>query len=138
MISCHTPDLTISRLGHRSTFIRQAANLWQYKQLVHQRLIQALGADQQDLYLMDGFPMPVCGFKRAPQARVFQGSASFGCSATQLGTFYGFRGHLLISAQGAVLGLAVTPANRDERDVLNSSWVLKECGSAIKGISAQV
>jgi hypothetical protein len=105
-------------LGHRSNFIRQAANLWQYKQLVHQRLIQALAADQQDLYLIDGFPMPVCGFKRAPQARVFQGSASFGHSSTKLGTFYGFRGHLLISAQGAVLGLAVTPANGDERDVV--------------------
>jgi len=51
-------------LGHRSNFIRQAVNLWQYKQLVHQRLIQALAADQQDLYLIDGFSMPVCGFKR--------------------------------------------------------------------------
>jgi len=32
-------------LGHRITFVRQAANLWQYKQLVHQRLIQSLAAD---------------------------------------------------------------------------------------------
>ena len=99
-------------------YIRQAANLWQYKQWLHQRLIQALGADQQNLYLMDGFLMPVCGFKRAPQARVFQGSARFGRSATKLGTFYGFRGHLLISAQGAVPGLAATPANVDERDIV--------------------
>ena len=124
-------------LGHRSTFIRQAANLWQYKQRMHQRLIQALAADQQNLYLMDRFPMPVCGFKRAPQARGCQGSASFGRSATKLGTFYGFRGHLLINAQGAVLGLAVTPVNVDERDVLNSSLVLKACCSAIKAISAK-
>jgi len=90
-------------LGHRSTFIRQAANLWQYKQWLHQRLIQALGANQQDLYLIDGFPRPICGFKRAPQARVFQGSASFGCSATKLVTFYGFRGHLSSPLKGLSL-----------------------------------
>ncbi|QZZ20440.1 IS982 family transposase [Leptothermofonsia sichuanensis E412] len=106
------------KLGHRSTFVRQAANLWQYKQLLHQRLIESLEADQQTLYLVDGFPMPVCGFQRAPQARVFQGFASFGRSATKRGTFYGFRGHLLNNAQGVVLGLALTAANVDERDVV--------------------
>lgn len=105
-------------LGHRSTFIRQAANLWQYKQLLHQQLLQDLAAQQGDLYRVDGFPMPVSGFKRAPQAKVFQGLASYGSSATKLGTFYGFRGHLLINAQGVILGLEVTPANVDERDVV--------------------
>lgn len=58
-------------LGHRSTFVRQAANLWQYKQLLHQRLLDELGATQGDLYRVDGLPMPVCGFKRAPPAKVF-------------------------------------------------------------------
>ncbi|MGF1461488.1 MAG: IS982 family transposase [Leptolyngbyaceae cyanobacterium] len=107
-----------SRLGHRTTFVRQAANLWRYKQLLHQQLLQDLGAQQGDLYRVDGFPMPVCGFKRAPQAKVFEGLASFGSSATKLGTFYGFRGHLLINTQGLVLGLEVSPAHVDERDVL--------------------
>jgi len=105
-------------LGHRTPFTRQAANLWHYKQLLHQKLLQELAAQQGDLYRIDGFPMPVCGFKRAPQAKVFAGIASFGCSATKLGTFYGFRGHLLINAQGVILGLEVTPAHVDERDVV--------------------
>ncbi|WP_008318896.1 IS982 family transposase [Leptolyngbya sp. PCC 6406] len=105
-------------LGHRSTFARQAANLWRYKQLLHQQLLQELAAQQGDLYRIDGFPIPVCGFKRAPQAKVFEGLASFGSSATKLGTFYGFRGHLLINAQGIILGLEVTPAHVDERDVV--------------------
>ena len=105
-------------LGHRSSFARQAANLWCYKQQLHQHLLQELNADQSDLHRVDGFPLPVCGFKRATQAKVFEGLASFGCSVTKLGTFYGFRGHLLISAQGVVMGLAVTPAHIDERDVV--------------------
>ena len=63
--------------------------------------------------------MPVCRFKRAPQARLFKGIASFGSSATKLGTFYGLRGHLLVNEQGLVLGLSVTAANVDERDAVS-------------------
>jgi hypothetical protein len=105
-------------LKGRTTFTRQAANLWQYKQLLHQQLLPELAAWQGDLYRVDGFPMPVCGFKRAAQAKTFAGLASYGSSATKLGTFYGFPGHLLINAQGLVLGLAVTAADVDERDVV--------------------
>jgi IS5 family transposase len=105
-------------LSSRTTFVRQAANLWCYKQLLHQQLLQQLDADHGELYRVDGFPMPVCGFKRAPQARLFEGIASFGSSATKLGTFYGFRGHLLINEQGVVLGLSVTAANVDEREAV--------------------
>ena len=105
-------------LPNRTTFVRQAANLWHYKQLLQQKLLQVLDAAESDLYRVDGFPMPVCGFKRAPQAKTFVGLASYGSSATKLGTFYGFRGHLLINAQGLIMGLSVTPAHVDERDVV--------------------
>lgn len=105
-------------LRDRTTFLRQAANLWHYKQLLQQQWWWVRGADESDLYRLDGFPMPVCGFQRAPQCRVFDGLTSFGSSATKLGTFYGFRGHLLINAQGLIMGLSVTPANVDERDVV--------------------
>lgn len=105
-------------LGDRTTFVRHAANLWRYKQLVHQRLLQELGVNDSKLYRVDGFPMPVCGFKRAPQAKVFKGAASYGSSKTKLGTFYGFKGHLLIDARGIVWGVSVTAANADERDVV--------------------
>ncbi|MGD1931136.1 MAG: IS982 family transposase [Leptolyngbyaceae cyanobacterium] len=105
-------------LPDRTTFVRQAANLWHYKQLLQQQLLQVLGAAESDLYRVDGFPMPVCGFKRARQAKTFAGWASYGSSATKLGTFYGFRGHLLINAQGLIMGVSVTPAHVDERDVV--------------------
>ncbi|NET97619.1 IS982 family transposase [Okeania sp. SIO1H2] len=106
------------QLPCRTTFARQAANLWHYKKLLHQRLLEILDARNSLLYRIDGFPMPVCGFKRAPQSRLFQGIADFGSSATKLGTFYGFRGHLLVNEQGIVLGLSVTAANVDERDAV--------------------
>lgn len=105
-------------LGHRSTFVRQAANLWAYKQQLHQQLLRELDAHNADLFRIDGFPMPVCGFKRAPQCKVFQGEADFGYSATKLGTFYGFKGHLLINAEGVVIGLGIAAANVDERDLV--------------------
>ncbi|MEL7226549.1 MAG: IS982 family transposase [Cyanobacteria bacterium J06576_12] len=105
-------------LGHRSTFVRQAANLWAYKQQLHQQLLKDLRAEDADLFRVDGFPIPVCGFKRAPQCQVFKGDASFGKSATKLGTFYGFKGHLLINADGLIMGLGIAAANVDERDLV--------------------
>jgi len=104
-------------LGHRTSFVRQAANLWNYKQLVHQQLLHELGANQSEFYRVDGFPVPVCGFKRASNAQLFKGCASYGHSE-KLGTFYGFRGHLLITATGAVVGLSLSAANVDERDIV--------------------
>ena len=106
------------KLPHRTSFVRHAANLWAYKQLLHQRLLVALGAMESGLYLVDGFPIPVCGFKRAPSCSSFEGEASYGHSATKLGTFYGFKGHLVVNAQGVIMGLEICPANVDERDVV--------------------
>lgn len=106
------------KLPGRTSFVRHAANLWAYKQLLHQRLLVVLGAMESGLYLVDGFPMPVCGFKRAPGCSSFEGEASYGHSATKLGTFYGFKGHLVVNAQGVIMALEICPANIDERDVV--------------------
>jgi len=37
--------------------------------------------------------------------------------------FYGFRGHLLVSADGIITGFTLTPANGDEREAL---WDLRQ------------
>jgi hypothetical protein len=47
-------------LGDRSTFVRQAANLWRVKQLLHEQLLMELGARTADCHLIDGFPLKVC------------------------------------------------------------------------------
>ena len=42
----------------RSTFVRQAANLWGYKQILQQRLASSLGAFRDNIHLIDGMPIP--------------------------------------------------------------------------------
>jgi len=103
-------------LGSRSSFVRQAAALWQYKQRMQQQLVSALGAFDDPVHLIDGLPMPVCRFGRANFCRSFQGEADYGYCAAKQETYYGFRGHLCVSARGIITGFTLTAANVDERD----------------------
>ena len=56
-------------LGSRRAFVRQAANLWQYKALLQHRFAVQLGAFNDPVHLVDGIPIPLCGFSRAPSCR---------------------------------------------------------------------
>jgi hypothetical protein len=96
-------------LTSRSSFVRQAANLWQYKGLLQQRLAQQLGAFADDVHLIDGIPIPLCCFSRAPSCRSFSAEADFGYCAAKKQTYYGFHGHLLISMRGVITGFSLTP-----------------------------
>lgn len=58
-------------LSSRCAFVRQAANLCQYKALLQQHLAARLGAFDDPVHLMDGIPIPLCGFSRAPSCRSF-------------------------------------------------------------------
>jgi hypothetical protein len=103
-------------LATRSTFVRQAAGLWQYKERMQQRLAEVLGAFDERVHLIDGLPMPVCRFGRACCCCSFQGEADYGYCASKQETYYGFRGHLCVSARGIITGFTLTAANVDERD----------------------
>jgi hypothetical protein len=122
------------KLSSRSNFVRQAANLWQYKELLllgygswtgnpsdttpQQRLATQLQAFTAPVHLVDGIPIPLCCFSRAPRCRSFQGVANYGYCAAKKQTYYGFHGHLLISITGAITGFTLTPANGNERDAI--------------------
>ncbi len=67
---------------------------------------------------MDGIPIPLCCFSRAPRCRSFKGEAAYGYCAAKKQTYYGFHGHLLISATGVITGFTLTPANGSEREAL--------------------
>src|SRR3712207_3852179 len=60
------------RAEHRTTFLRQAANLWAVKQALWQRLAAAIRRDAA-LALVDSLPVPVCRFARAYRCRGFRG-----------------------------------------------------------------
>lgn len=105
-------------LKSRTSFVRQAANLWQYKGFLQQRLSRQLGALVDRVHLIDGIPIPLCCFSRAPGCRSFRGEAAYGYCAAKKQTYYGFHGHLLISAAGVITGFSLTPANGSERQAL--------------------
>ena len=62
---------------HRTTFLRQAANLWAVKRELWQALAQQIPQDDL-ITVIDSFPVPVCRFARAPRCQRFKGQAAFG------------------------------------------------------------
>jgi Transposase DDE domain len=105
-------------LGSRSNFAKHAANLWNVTQHIQKELARQLGAFSDLLHLSDGFPMPVCHFKRAYFSRIFAGEAEYGYCASKGETYYGFKGNILINSEGVITEITATSANIDERDSL--------------------
>ena len=106
-------------LGSRSNFVKQASNLWNIKQLIQVNIAEQLHATTTDnLHMADGFPIPVCQFKRAYFSRVFKGSAAYGYCASKEEKYYRFKGNVVISSEGVITNMTATAANVDERDSL--------------------
>lgn len=95
---------------HRTTFARQAANLWVVKQEVWRWLIDQLGGDPA-LSLLDSLPVATCRFAHAPVCRRFRGIASFGQDTSSRTVYYGLRLHLRVSASGTIVAVQVAPAH---------------------------
>ena len=100
----------------RTKLASQGANLWSVKQKIAERLVQILGADMDDVHLIDGFPIEVCARCRASRRRIFNDEVAYGYCASKKKPFFGFQGHLLISMTGIPVSVSLTPANVDERD----------------------
>lgn len=133
-------------LPSRSTLARQGANLWEYKQRLQQKLASSLGAFQDQIHLIDGFPIPLCCFTRANRCRLFQDESDYGYCAAKDTVYYGFRGHLVVSAVGVITGFTLTPANGSEREATwdiirgirglligDKGYISSELGEQLKG-----
>lgn len=94
----------------RTTFTRQAANLWKIKQELWQVLAQRIEHDPY-ISIVDSFPVPVCRFARAPRCRSFGDVAAFGHDEVARQTFYGLRAHLRLAWPGVIVDCALAPAN---------------------------
>jgi hypothetical protein len=94
----------------RTTFVRQAANLWRVKEQVWQILLGSIRYDPA-LAIVDSFPLPVCRFARAHRCQRFRGEAAFGRDDVARQTFYGFRVHLRLNWPGLITGFGLAPAN---------------------------
>ncbi len=64
-------------LVHRTTFARQAANLWKVKERLWQELL-TLAPHEPTIAICDSMPLPACLFARAHRCRRFKGKAAFG------------------------------------------------------------
>ena len=101
---------------HRTTFLRQAANLWAVKLALWRHLTAVTRCDPA-LALIDSLPVPACRFARAHRCQSLRGFAAFGYDALAHQTFYGFRLHLRVSWPGVITAATLAPANEADRAV---------------------
>ncbi len=77
-----------------------------------------LGATKRNIHLVDGFPVPVCHFRRAHFSQVFRGEATFGYCASKAQTYNGFKAMVVTSDEGIIEDIVLLGAHVDERDAL--------------------
>lgn len=107
------------KLPERSLFVRQAANLWQVKMRIQQKLVSYFGQDQEPVQVIDTLPLPMCVFTRARRDRCFKPDADYGyCAAKQL-YYYGFKLGLRISRLGMITHYALLPARPHDIQLLD-------------------
>jgi hypothetical protein len=102
---------------HRTTFARQAANLWKLKERLWQDLLTFTPHDPA-FAICDSMPLPACLFARAYRCHRFRGEAAFGKDTLLKQTFYGFRVHVRVCWPGLITRFSVAPANAHELSVL--------------------
>ena len=102
---------------HRSTFVRQAANLWAIKERLWMWLRDALIRHDELVGIIDSMPLPVCRFARAPWCVRFRGQARYGKDHADRQTFYGFRLHLRLGWPGVITHAFLAPANETDGEI---------------------
>jgi hypothetical protein len=121
------------RAVHRTTFLRQAANLWAVKHALWRHLTAATRRDPA-LVLVDSLPVPACRFARAHRCRSLRGLSAFGHDPVAHQTYYGLRLHLLVTWPGVITAATLAPANEADRAVAPqllaglSGWALGDKG----------
>jgi hypothetical protein len=117
------------RQVHRTTFIRQAANLWAVKQQLWIMLVGRTAHDRL-ISITDSLPIPVCRFARAYRCRLLAGETAFGRDEVARQTFLGLRAHVRISWPGVITDFRLAAANVHDLEVAEDlmadgkGWVL--------------
>lgn len=105
------------RQVHRTTFVRQAANLWALKERLWCWLRDEVISYDPFMSIVDSVPLPVCRFARAPWCARFRGEASYGKDHADRQTFYGFRLHAQLSWPGLLTRAFLAPANEADGEI---------------------
>lgn len=106
------------RLGdiHRTTYVRQSANLWHIKALLWRALLKQIRFDPA-FSVVDSVPVPVCRFARATYCRRLRHVSAYGHDEVARQKFFGLRAHLRICWPGVITDLELAPANVHELSV---------------------
>jgi len=97
-------------LTDRTLFVRQAANLWQFKALIQQQIVFQAEQLLAPIQMIDTIPLPVCGWVRGVRDRCFPTLADYGyCAAKDL-HYYGFKLGVRVSRIGMITFASLLPA----------------------------
>ena len=91
------------RLTHRTTFVRPAANLWQFKELIHQRIVEGCGQRTADWQVIETLPVPICKTSGAKRSGWRQAEADYGYGAAKREYYYGFKLGIRVSPLGMIV-----------------------------------
>ncbi|MDQ3694740.1 MAG: IS982 family transposase [Chloroflexota bacterium] len=98
---------------HRTTFVRQVANLWVVKERLW-RVIRDRVLHDPLLSVVDSVPVSVCRYGRSQRCQRFRGEAADGYDQGSKAIFYGFRVHLRPCWPGVLAEVQVAPANASD------------------------
>jgi len=98
------------RQVHRTTYVRQSANLWAVKVQLWRQLLRWIRHDPTDS-IMDSMPLPVCRFARANRCRRLREVSAYGYDEVARQKCFGLRVHARIAWPGVVCDLDLLPAN---------------------------
>ncbi len=118
---------------HRTTFARQAANLWHLKEMIWRRLAGEAAPADDRLHIVDSMPVPVCRFARAPFCQRLRGADRYGKDHADRQTFYGFRLHARLTWPGLISEVLLAPANQSEQSLLAPLAHSAAAGCALLG-----
>lgn len=100
----------VLRMLSKSRFNRRLHQLQPWIQALFAFLAELWKAtNQENLYVIDSFPIPVCDNIRIARAKIYQDEAYRGYIASKKRYFYGLKIHLMITGRGEPVEFLLTP-----------------------------
>jgi len=112
------------RMCERSRFNRTRRNLVKVIEAIRFRLNAYMDRPDDEIRIIDSFPLPVCEFGRAGFCKSFRTyGANYGVCPSKKQTIYGYKVHALCSTDGYITDFVVAPASMDDKAAV---WDLVE------------
>jgi hypothetical protein len=131
------------RRVHRTSFVRQAANLWAVKGRLHRHLLTQVGCDPA-IWIVDSAAVPICRFARAYRCRRLRELAGWGHDEVAKQTYLGLRAHLRVCWPGVIVEGRLAPAGASDLAVGTellagvAGWVLADRNYASPRLAEQL